>query len=271
MLQTPLCRMIGVTYLVSFLILGASQLATPAIATESRGWIFPQRVTQSPPEAEMNSCNPEAIATDTSFRALLPPNQNQISTLKGLPSFFFYLPETSAQNAEFILSNESDLVLYKLRFALSGNPGIIRLQLPLFINLEPLEIQKIYSWSFSIICNPAFVSQNLTLSGTVQRLPLSGNLATQLQTAFPSSHPQIYAEAGLWMDAFSSLADLSQLPLDDPSNQEEWETLLQLMGLEALDALESGGRPPIEIGETANRDRQSRPPIETANRDRQAR
>ncbi len=171
--------------------------------------------------------------------ALLPPNQSQISTVQGLPSFFFYLPETSAQAAEFVLSNDSNQILYKLRFAITGNPGLIRLQLPSFINLEPLEIQKIYSWSFSIICNPLSPSQNLTLTGTVQRLPLSRNLATQLQNAPASSHPQIYAEAGLWMDAFSSLANVSQLPLEDGSNQQEWETLLQLMGLEALDALES--------------------------------
>jgi hypothetical protein len=242
MLQTPLYRLIGVSYLVSFLILGASQLPNRAIATERSGWIPPSQITQSPPVAETNACNPEATSTDTSFMALLPPNQSQISTVKGLPSFFFYLPETTAQSAELVLSNDSDRVVYKLRFAITGNPGIIRLQLPGFINLEPLEIQEIYRWSFSIICNPLSPSQNLTLTGTVQRLPLSRNLATQLQNASPSSHPQIYAEAGLWMDAFSSLANVSQLPLEDGSNQQEWETLLQLMGLEALDALESGGR-----------------------------
>lgn len=240
MLQTPLSRLIRVTYLVSFLILGASQLPTRAIATERSGWIPPSQITQSPQAAETNACNPEETSTDTSFMALLPPNQSQISTVKGLPSFFFYLPKTSAQTAEFVLSNDSNQILYKLRFAITGNPGLIRLQLPGFINLQPLKIQKIYSWSFSILCNPLSPSQNLTLTGTVERLPLSGNLATQLQNASPNSHPQIYAEAGLWMDAFSSLADVSQLPLEDGSNQEEWETLLQLMGLEALDALESG-------------------------------
>lgn len=239
MLQTPLYRLIRVTYLVSFLILGASQLPTRAIATELGVSIPPSQMTQSPQVAETNACNPEATSTDTSFMALLPPNQNQISTVQGLPSFFFYLPKTSAQAAEFVLSNDSNQILYKLRFVITGNPGLIRLQLPSFINLEPLEIQKIYSWSFSMICNPLSPSQNLTLTGTVQRLPLSSNLATQLQNTSPSRHPQIYAEAGLWMDAFSSLADVSQLPLEEGSNQEEWKTLLQLMGLEDL---ESGGR-----------------------------
>jgi hypothetical protein len=241
MLQTPLYRLIRVTYLVSFLILGASQLPNRAIATERSGWIPPSQMTQNPPVEETNACNPGAT-TDASVMALLPPNQSEISTVQGLPSFFFYLPETSAQTAELVLSNDSSQILYKLRFAITGNPGIIRLELPGFINLEPLEIQKIYAWSFSIICNPLSPSQNLTLTGTVQRLPLSRNLATQLQNASPSSHPQIYAEAGLWMDAFSSLADISQLPREDGSNQQEWETLLQLMGLEALDALESEGR-----------------------------
>ncbi|MCT7984830.1 DUF928 domain-containing protein [Laspinema sp. A4] len=230
------------TYWVSLLILGACELPTRAIATELSGRILPSQLTQSPPIQETNACDPGARTTDTSFRPLLPPNQNQISTVKGFPSFFFYLPKTSPQNAEFVLFNDSDQVFYKLRFAITGNPGLIRLQLPGFINLEPLEIQKNYRWSFSIICNPLSPSQNLTLTGTVQRLPLSGNLATQLQNTSPNSHPQLYAEAGLWMDAFTSLADLSPLPLEEHSNQEAWKTLLQLMGLEPLDALESGGR-----------------------------
>ncbi|WP_367289813.1 DUF928 domain-containing protein [Laspinema palackyanum] len=241
MLQTPLCRMIGVTSLVSFLILGASQFPTRAISTKPGGVISPETLAQSAPEQEPNACNPGATPT-APLMALLPPNQSQISTVKGLPAFLFHIPETSAQTAEFILLNDRNQILYKLRFAITGNPGIILLQLPGFINLEPLEIQKIYPWSFSMICNPISPSQNLTLTGTVERVPLSGNLATQLQNSAPSRHPQIYAEAGLWMDAFSSLADVSQLPLEDRSNQEELETLLELMGLEKLDALESGGR-----------------------------
>ncbi|WP_198017853.1 DUF928 domain-containing protein [Oscillatoria acuminata] len=224
---------------MSFLILGASQLPTWAIATEPDGSIFPETLAQNPPREELNACNPGATPTDP-LMALLPPNQSQISTVKGLPAFLFHLPETSAQTAEFLLFNESNQILYKLRFAITGNSGIIRLELPGFINLEPLEIQQIYRWSFSIICNPLSPSQNLTLTGTVQRLPLSRSLATQLQNASPSRHPQIYAEAGLWMDAFSSLVDVSQLPLEDGSNQEEWETLLEFMGLEALEELESG-------------------------------
>ncbi|HEY9837382.1 MAG TPA: DUF928 domain-containing protein [Vampirovibrionales bacterium] len=226
------------TYWVSFLILGACQLPTRAIATEPIGWIAPSQVTQNSPVEETNACNLGAMATDPSFMPLLPPNENQISTVQGLPSFFFYIPETSAQNAEFLLLNDRNQILYKLRFAITGNSGIIRLQLPGFINLEPLDFENIYSWSFTIICNPISPSQNLTLAGTVQRLPLSGNLATQLQQASPSNYPQIYAEAGFWMDAFSSLADISLLPLEDGSNQTQWDTLLQFMGLESL---ESGG------------------------------
>lgn len=241
MLQTPLCRMIGVIYLVSFLILGASQFPTRAISTEPGGAISPETLAQSTPGQEPNACNSGATSGD-SLMALLPPNQSQISTVKGLPAFLFYLPETSAQTAEFILFNDRNQILYKLQFAITGNSGIIHLELPGFINLKPLEVQEIYPWSFSIICNPLSPSQNLTVTGTVQRLPLSRSLATQLQNASPSRHPQIYAEAGLWMDAFSSLVDVSQLPREDGSNQQEWETLLQFMGLEALDTVESGGR-----------------------------
>lgn len=239
MLQTLFCRTIGVTYGVLMLIWETSPLPTRAIATELSGLIPPETLAQSPQKEEPNACNPEAKPT-APLMALLPPNQSQISTVKGLPSFLFHLPETSAQTAEFILFNDKNQILYKLRFAITGNPGIIRLELPIFINLEPLEIQKIYPWSFSILCNPLSPSQNLTLTGTVERLPLSRNLATQLQNASPTNHPEIYAEAGLWMDAFSSLVDVSQLPLEDRSNQLEWERLLQLMGLEALDAWESG-------------------------------
>ncbi|MBO0351548.1 DUF928 domain-containing protein [Phormidium pseudopriestleyi FRX01] len=221
------------TYLVSCLVLGAFPLPMRAIATELSGGIPPETLAQSPQAEKPNACKPGAIAM-VPLMALLPPNQNQISTVKGLPSFLFHLPETSAQTAEFVLSNDSNQILYKVQFAITGNPGIIRMELPAFINLEPLEIQKNYSWSFSIICNPVSPSENLSVTGTVQRLPLSSNLATQLQNGSLSSHPQIYAEAGLWMDAFSSLVDVSQFPLEDRSNQEEWKTLLQLMGLETL-------------------------------------
>ncbi len=241
MFQTPIFRMLRVTHLVSFLVLCTAQFPTRAIATESRESVHTQNIERRnfpflySQVEELNACNPEAIAPEPSLMAVMPRDQDQISTVKGLPAFFFYLPKTSAETAEFILSDESDRLIYRLRFTVTGNPGLIRLPLPLFINLQPLEIQKVYRWSLAVICNRVSPAQNLISTGTIQRLQPSAALARQLQTASFDDHPQIYAEAGLWMDALSSLADLKQQPNGDRTVNQKWEMLLESMELEALE------------------------------------
>jgi hypothetical protein len=70
------------------------------------------------------------------------------------PTFFWYMPETSAPEVEFVLQDENDKVVYKVTYTLAKSaeggtisaPGLMSLTLPAFANLSPLEIGKEYKW-----------------------------------------------------------------------------------------------------------------------------
>ena len=81
------------------------------------------------------------------------------------------------------------------------NPGIQEIRLPPEVTLE---MDKVYVWLIAIPCtnNPQKSSQ--VLRAAVKRVPVSAQLANQLQLADSSlEKSQIYAKHGIWYDALT--------------------------------------------------------------------
>ena len=74
-------------------------------------------------------------------------------TTAAYPTFFVYVPPTFAQNAEFVLFDEDDNLLYETTVNIAGRSGIIKLDLPVE-NIPPLELSKNYIWEFGLVCDP---------------------------------------------------------------------------------------------------------------------
>lgn len=152
-------------------------------------------------------------------------------TVEANPQFFVYVPETAARMAEFALKDESDNDVYRKNMAISGEAGIVSASLPQEVALE---VGKNYHWYFSIICNPENRREDIFADGWTRRIELSSALANELKEAAPRDRANLYAEAGIWHEALTTLA---QLRREAPNNSEQaadWKKFLESAGLSHL-------------------------------------
>lgn len=153
-------------------------------------------------------------------------------TVEGNPQFFVYVPQTSARTAEFVLKDENENDVYRTTLPISGEGAIINVILP--HTISPLEVDKNYHWYFSVICNPGNRRQDIFVDGWSRRIKLSSTLATELEKADPRERPNLYAKAGIWHEAVSTLAQLLGEAPNDITLATEWKKLLESAGLKQL-------------------------------------
>jgi hypothetical protein len=165
--------------------------------------------------------------------ASLPKDKIEIeSTVAPRPTFFVHVSQTSGQKAEFMLVNEKGEEVYKNNnITLSGSPGIISISLP--ANAPALEVGKSYYWSLTAICDDDW-AKNPAVDGWVKRIELNSTLANQLKRAAPRDRPVLYADASIWTDALTALADLRKANPNDSQLRQDWEDLLKSVGLDTV-------------------------------------
>jgi hypothetical protein len=154
------------------------------------------------------------------------------------PSVYFYLPENWAKNAEFVLYNNKDEVVYSASLVLPGeasesNPrsaGVIEVNLNNRAEeLEPLEVGVEYLWEVQVLCDEINRSGNPTVNGWIQKIDeeTQAVLNQELETVTDKSKKnQIYADNGIW---YSLLANIY-----DDSNPEDWNNVLRQVGTEEI-------------------------------------
>jgi len=168
---------------------------------------------------------------------------NQTLTVAANPTFFVYVPETTAKFAEFLLLDDQDKKVYetslKLPTVLSSDvsnssvstPGIVKLSLPANVSLET---GKTYHWEFQLNCppenpqDPPDASDNPLVEGWIQRTELSSDLKTKIEQATPLEQAKLYAKARIWSEALMLAAQLRS------SHPAEWEELLKSVGLNEI-------------------------------------
>jgi hypothetical protein len=67
--------------------------------------------------------------------------------------------------------------------------------------------------------------------GWIQRMELDRNLSKQIDQATPTDKVTLYAENGLWHDAITTLAHLRATKPQDPGLNQDWQNLLDAIGL----------------------------------------
>ncbi|WP_088893390.1 DUF928 domain-containing protein [Leptolyngbya ohadii] len=209
-----------------------SSVATVALAQ----YVPPDRGL--PGRREGGGTRGECILSQPTLTALIP-SQNFGTTVKEYPSFFWYVPQTSATTAEFVLM-DGNRIVYEKTIDLPRSPGILQVSLPQDGSVPPLTVGKDYQWYFSIICNADDRSGDLLTRGWVQRQALSPALATKLTQTPLAEHATVYAQAGIWYDAVEALADLRQQPVTPMGVRQSqllsdrWNRLLGSVGLEGF-------------------------------------
>lgn len=150
-------------------------------------------------------------------------------TISEYPTFFVYVPQTSAQEVEFVLTDETDEktihVSYYKTFPFPSNPGIVSVTLP--ADKPPLELGKVYKWSFSIVCKPRDSSQNITVYGWVKRTEPNPALVKALEKATPLERAALYGEYGIWHETLTTLANLRRSQPEESTLGVKWTELLK--------------------------------------------
>jgi hypothetical protein len=153
-------------------------------------------------------------------------------TVSERPTFWFYFPYplSSKLPVEFTLLDNNGKELYKTNLSESGTaPGVVGFSLP--ATAPALEVNKRYNWYFTIYCNK---EEPIFVSGWIGRVPLDPALKEQLEQAKPQQKAALYANAGIWFDAATTLAQLRLQNPNDPTLQQDWVKLLQSINLEAI-------------------------------------
>lgn len=182
------------------------------------------------------------------------------------PSFTFYIPEMlQDQQAEFVLRNAEDELVYETTFEIEKSGGLTTIETST-AEIAPLNIGQNYTWYFSIVPNSVDRSNDIIVYGNIRRvestaaqsieqsivpgmeqgivpsiehsLPTATN-ANTLRTLNSENQTEAllgYArrlreETALWHDAISIVGKLYQ---EDPRNAaiaDEWNRLLEEVGL----------------------------------------
>ncbi len=171
------------------------------------------------------------------FLMPLTPVDGFSATTSNSPTFFWYVPPTSAQMAEFALLDSNDSQLYKATIALPRTAGIVSFTIPEKVTNSVLKTSQDFYWQFTVICDPSNPSRNPFVEGVVQRIQPGKELVSQLKKA-PSAYSRatIYASSGIWQDAIATLAQQRCLNPKDSSFLASWVKLLQSVQLQEFAA-----------------------------------
>jgi hypothetical protein len=168
----------------------------------------------------------------------LTPNNNVVTTVSGNPTLFWYVPKTEAKSAEFVLfdkdfdkDGEKLNEIYRTTVAVKGTPGIVKLHIPASVSLET---GKKYLWAFTVMCN-SDPEDNPWVAGAIERTELNGEEETKLAAAKePLQKAEVYAEAKVWQETLSLVAQLRyERPYDFRVNN-AWRELLSSVQLGAI-------------------------------------
>lgn len=162
----------------------------------------------------------------------LTPNNNLAVTVSANPTLFWYVPETQARSAEFVILDNQNNEVYQTTLALKDTPGVVKLSLPTHVSLET---NKDYMWVLGVVCNPADRSEDEFVRGVLKRTELSLEQKTKLAVAKePLKRAEVYAGAKIWQETLMLLAQLHSEHPNDLKVTAAWQELLNSVQLQAI-------------------------------------
>lgn len=174
----------------------------------------------------------ECIQSNDHVLTALLPESNLGLTIAEYPQIFWYVPPHKAPLIEISLyATNTDFqdgdLLFLSQFKTSGAGGIGQFKIPPAINFSPLVEGEVYHWYVRLICDPSDRSQDVTVSGWIERVPVPPTLADTLHALVGIDRYKALAKEGLWFDALDTWASLQCNPSAPPTLiRSLWETLM---------------------------------------------
>lgn len=209
--------------------------------TVGLSWCFPAQAQFNPPNlgapkttagggSRWDTNSPSCIPGEKS-RALVPYNKVGLTT-QARPTFFLYLSNTNAQLAEFMLLDINEKNVYQTTISIPRKASVVSFQLP--PESPSLKINQYYQWYFKVICQPNDRRKDEFVAGWIRRVQPNSDLLNTLKSSPPRQHPNVYAQAGIWQDTLTTLAELRRTRSADATVIDEWNRLLKSVGLENI-------------------------------------
>ena len=168
---------------------------------------------------------------------VLAPDDTGLTTQEQ-PSLFWYQSKPAQARFELTLIEPGTTKpVLQVKVDRAASAGIQRLRLSDHgVKLTPgVE----YQWVVALVTDPNNRSSDLVASGFIKRMEPTAELKAKVAGAAPDNLPAIYAEAGIWHDALSSLSDLIEAQPDNAALRAERADLLRQVGLKAAAAAEA--------------------------------
>lgn len=199
-------------------------LSQPNLSSAQVKQLPPAPPSTPPPNRTRSggSLGDEAVCTagDQSVRALIPV-ENPVLTTAAHPTFLFYVPYGSeqVQYGEFsVLVGVNEMQrLYRTRFTLPAQPGIVSIQLPESPDYS-LKEDTFYHWYFKLAC-AGHTTPSIQVDGWVQRVALTPDRQRQIDSASPE----------VWYDALAKVAEQRLSDPQNPALMTQWQNLLTII------------------------------------------
>jgi uncharacterized protein DUF928 len=167
-------------------------------------------------------------AVDAVLIALVP---NHVAlTTQAQPSLFWFQSKPAKGKFELtVVEPKNPKPLLSLTAPSADKPGIHRVKLAKYkVELQP---DVAYEWSVAIVPDAENRSRDVIAKGVIKRISAPGDLANRVSQIGDLERAQVYAQAGIWYDAFESVSNAIEAHPDDPSLRAQRAALLQQVGL----------------------------------------
>jgi hypothetical protein len=154
-------------------------------------------------------------------------------TTSDQPSLFWFIdrvPDASNRIELTLLDEESVEPLVETTLEAPKRAGIHRIRLADYgVHLVP---GTEYEWSVALVLDPNERSKDIVATGWIDRVALSDQLASRLESQGQDGSAAVYADAGLWYDALAALSDQIDRSPGDARLLQQRADLLRQVGLD---------------------------------------
>jgi hypothetical protein len=159
----------------------------------------------------------------------LVPNHLALTT-QAQPSLFWFQSKPAKAKFEVtVVEPKKPKPLLSLAAPEADKPGIHRVKLAKYkVELQP---DVTYEWSVAIVPDAENRSKDVIAKGVLKRISPPGDLASRVEKAGDLERAAIYAEAGIWYDAFDAVSKAIDAHPDDASLRAQRASLLRQVGL----------------------------------------
>lgn len=173
----------------------------------------------------------QAIATQPSLMALVPED-NYGLTVAERPTFWLYVPQTSARQAVLSIREENGRHHSQTVFSLSATSGTLGIQLP--PDAPPLQANTNYQWAVVLVCGQRPSPNDPAIASWIRRVVLSEPREESREHLSDLEQAAWYAKRGIWYDTLTAIASVRKAQPDDRDLLDIWTNLLQTARLEAI-------------------------------------